>query len=220
MVEVKAAATVILVRDGSTGLEVLLLKRPQHGAFANAWVYPGGRVEVEDVKDDDAAELDVARNTGERETLEETGLVVRAADLRHLCVWLPPSTAPIRFHTWFFIGAAPAHQDVQLPEGEIVEYMWLSPAEAIERHRLDELDLMPPTFVTMSGLVEFSSVDQALESAPKGEPPLFSGHMLPNSDPLTMVWDGDEEHPESEHTNGRHRLRMGDRPWVYEKSAD
>ncbi len=217
MTEVQAAATVVLIRDGDLGLELLLLKRPQHGAFANAWVFPGGRVEVEDVKDEDAAEADVARFTAEREAFEETGLRINAADLRQLSVWLPPVTAPKRFHTWFFIAAAPLDDEVQLPESEIVEHMWLSPAEAIARHRRDELDLMPPTFVTVSGLVKFSTVEQALNATPLGEPPLFTGYLLPGREPLTMAWIGDAEHPDSKDTNGRHRLSMGDRPWVYER---
>ena len=66
MGELQSAATVVLVRDGSAGMELLLLKRPSTGAFANAWVFPGGRIEVEDVKDDDEAEVDVARHAAER----------------------------------------------------------------------------------------------------------------------------------------------------------
>lgn len=43
------AATVVLVRDGAEGLEVLLLKRHGKSAFmADAWVYPGGKLEGQD----------------------------------------------------------------------------------------------------------------------------------------------------------------------------
>lgn len=44
-----AAATVVLLRDGTAGLEVLLLARPvDRGSFAGAWVFPGGRVDAGD----------------------------------------------------------------------------------------------------------------------------------------------------------------------------
>ena len=38
-----AAATVVLLRDGERGLEVLLAERPRdRGSFAGAWVFPAG----------------------------------------------------------------------------------------------------------------------------------------------------------------------------------
>jgi hypothetical protein len=43
------AATVVLLRDAPDGLQVLLLERPGHrGAFAGAWVFPGGVVDPQD----------------------------------------------------------------------------------------------------------------------------------------------------------------------------
>ncbi|MDP2287289.1 MAG: NUDIX hydrolase [Actinomycetota bacterium] len=217
MAELQSAATVVLVRDGSRGMELLLLKRPAHGAFANAWVFPGGRIEVQDVKGEDDAEVDVARNAAEREAREETGLVVSAAKLKHFSVWLPPPQAPKRFHTWFFIGAAPHQDDITIAAGEIVEHAWLTPVEAIARHQRGEIDLMPPTFVSISRFIGFASVAEALASVPDGEPPLFESYVLAVDERPTIVWSGDAEHPTSNDTNGRHRLSMGDRPWVFER---
>ena len=43
------AASVILVRDGTAGLEVLMLRRTAKASFApDAWVFPGGRIDPED----------------------------------------------------------------------------------------------------------------------------------------------------------------------------
>lgn len=45
----RPAATVALVRDGSVGPEVLLLRRPHRSSFAaSAWVFPGGIVDPAD----------------------------------------------------------------------------------------------------------------------------------------------------------------------------
>lgn len=45
----RPAATVIVLRDGVLGAEVLLLRRTHTASFfPNAWVFPGGRVEPED----------------------------------------------------------------------------------------------------------------------------------------------------------------------------
>ncbi|RDV37625.1 NUDIX domain-containing protein [Bradymonadaceae bacterium TMQ3] len=52
-VKVRDAATVMLMRDGGSGLEVLLMRRHSGHAFmADRWVFPGGRV---DARDGDAA---------------------------------------------------------------------------------------------------------------------------------------------------------------------
>lgn len=48
-VPIRPAATVMLVRDGDTGLEVFMLQRAGSAAFArNAYVFPGGRVDGAD----------------------------------------------------------------------------------------------------------------------------------------------------------------------------
>ena len=109
MSRMEAAATVVLLRDGAEGAEVLLLERPRDsGSFAGAWVFPGGKVDPQDY---DGGEAETgrlaARRAGARETREETGLVLDAADLVELSCWIPPAEAPRRFHTWFFLGAAP-----------------------------------------------------------------------------------------------------------------
>ena len=45
----RPAATIIIVRESETSLEVLMLKRSgRAGFFPNAWVFPGGRVDAAD----------------------------------------------------------------------------------------------------------------------------------------------------------------------------
>ena len=47
--EARPAATVIIIKDGALGPEVLMLKRSgRAGFFPNAWVFPGGRVDPDD----------------------------------------------------------------------------------------------------------------------------------------------------------------------------
>ena len=49
MGDVRPAATVIIVRDGVSGPEILMLRRSRRaGFFPNAWVFPGGRVDAAD----------------------------------------------------------------------------------------------------------------------------------------------------------------------------
>jgi 8-oxo-dGTP pyrophosphatase MutT (NUDIX family) len=58
---VRAAASVVMLRDGLAGLEVFLLKR--HGlsdVLGGAYVFPGGKVDAEDARLDTQAHLDAA----------------------------------------------------------------------------------------------------------------------------------------------------------------
>ena len=72
------AATLIVVRDGSHGLETLMLRRSAQLAFvAGTWVFPGGRVESGDavgLAADD--EIGAARRAAVREAREEAGLEI------------------------------------------------------------------------------------------------------------------------------------------------
>ena len=58
-VEPRPAATIVLLRDGDTGVEVLLLRRNRSAGFApGAYVFPGGRVDDSDATADTFAFVD------------------------------------------------------------------------------------------------------------------------------------------------------------------
>ena len=65
------AATVLLLRDTDAGLEVLMLRKNRGQAFGGMWVFPGGKVDPDDVAttDEPDRELAVARAAAQRETL-------------------------------------------------------------------------------------------------------------------------------------------------------
>ena len=69
------AATLLLVRDNAEGrAETLMVKRTSTMAFAaNAWVWPGGRIDAADTLPDGPPSDTVA---GVREMLEEVGLAI------------------------------------------------------------------------------------------------------------------------------------------------
>jgi len=83
--EPQPAATVIVVRDGSDGLEVFMLKRSSRSAFMpDAYVFPGGRVDAVDRSP--SARMRLAGETkpvdpahvyaAARETYEEAGVLL------------------------------------------------------------------------------------------------------------------------------------------------
>jgi 8-oxo-dGTP pyrophosphatase MutT (NUDIX family) len=85
------AASLILLRQGGAGLEVLIGRRGKGARFMpGRYVFPGGRVAAEDARpwqgedgSDDARRLLALKRAALRETFEETGLVIgRAAAMK------------------------------------------------------------------------------------------------------------------------------------------
>ncbi len=159
------AGTVILLRPATAGVEVLVMRRPDRGSFAGAWVFPGGKVEAIDRRPG-APESEDARRAGIRETFEEVG--IDADELVVLSQWQPPREAPTRIRTWFFL-AATSGQQASPSADEVSEIEWVSPAVALERHATGVWTLFPPTWVTLHRLAAFEDVESALASAGTAE---------------------------------------------------
>lgn len=80
MIEVQPAATVILARDGATGLEVLLLeRRPDSGFVPGAFVFPGGALDAADQVLDPAVWTD---GPDDRKASRELGIASGGAAYR------------------------------------------------------------------------------------------------------------------------------------------
>src|SRR5690606_35707609 len=142
------AGTAVLLREGLQGLEVLLIRRPDRGSFAGAWVFPGGIVEPADTRPE-ATEVEDAARAAVRETLEEVGLQV--SGLTTLSRWMPPVEAPKRVRTWFFLATEVDGQITPSPD-EVAEWRWIRPADALVAHVEEEIQLFPPTWVTLNSL--------------------------------------------------------------------
>lgn len=219
MSDVHDAATVVLLRDGPDGLETLLLRRNSRIAFGGMWVFPGGRVDAADrdgcPADDDLA---AARKAAIRESLEEAGLAVAHDSLVPLSHWTPPPMAPKRFLTWFFLAPAPADA-VRIDQGEIHDHAWVRPADALRRRNLLEIDLAPPTWVTLEWLAAHPNVAGALARAQAETPERFATRILATADGPIAIWQGDAcyECDDADLPGARHRLCMSASGWRYER---
>ena len=207
------AGTAVVLRDGVRGLETLKLRRPPTGSFADAWVFPGGKVEPAD-GDAGEAEQVIAGRAAVRETREETGM--RVADAVPLSLWTPPAQAPVRIRTWFFL-ARDLGDEVHINPGEIVDAVWCAPEETLDRHAAGELVLFPPTWVTLHGLRGHRSVDDAYAGAVR--PARFATRIAEDAGGSRFLWLGDEDYPDAPGSvASRHRLETGQLPWRYERS--
>jgi 8-oxo-dGTP pyrophosphatase MutT (NUDIX family) len=213
------AATVLLLRDGESGMETLMLRKNSKIAFGGMWVFPGGRID-----DDDGAENapmeDRARHAAAREAMEEVELKVAAEDMAWFSHWTPPELGNRRFITWFF--AAPAPEGVvTIDDGEIKESQWLSPADALVKHRAGDIEIVPPTYVTLHYLSAYTSVEEAMVALEQVEPRHYATHIGASGDDLVAMWEGDAgyESGEADTQGARHRLRMASGGWVLEDSG-
>lgn len=69
----RAAATIVLLRDGSRGMEVLLMRRNRSAGFVpGAYVFPGGRVDTTDADPEALSLLDGLDAPGAAQRLEWT----------------------------------------------------------------------------------------------------------------------------------------------------
>ncbi len=230
----RAAATIVVVRDGPAGLEVLLSRRADGTDYTSgAWVFPGGIVDARDREahaactdiDDAAASARLGLDRGGldffvaaiRECFEESGLLfgrmlaaegealdgaaaarlapwrkllhqrehgiaelcakegirLDAGALVYLSHWLTPLGRAKHYDTRFFIAAAPASQVALFDGTEMVEQLWIAPAEALARSRT--LKLLTPTQKSLDLISGFADVAA-----------LMAWAAAPRSVPLTM----------------------------------
>jgi 8-oxo-dGTP pyrophosphatase MutT (NUDIX family) len=216
------AATVIVLRDRGGGVETLLLRRNSRLGFAaGMWVFPGGRVDPADMGDDtDADEVLTARRAAAREAREEAGIELSADALVPFAHWTPDiDSRHRRFATWFFVAEAPA-SSVVIDGGEIVDHVWATAHDALALHSSGEVELLPPTFVTLFELAAHGSVADVLEAARQRDLPRFFTRMV-HVDGLATValWEGDAGYDARDPSidGAQHRLLMGSLPWRYLK---
>ena len=217
MSEPAPAATVVLLRDVSGALEVLLLRRNSQLAFhGGAWVFPGGRIDAQD--SGEGGDEGTARRAASREAREEAGLEIDPAALVQISHWTTPEALPKRFATWFFLAAADSTQ-VRVDGGEIHAHAWLSPEAALEARRAGEIELPPPTFVTLSTLLGKRSVADAVAAARAAAPLSYLPRVVRVDGGACSLYPSDAgwEHRDPARPGPRHRLWMLDSGWRYER---
>ena len=218
------AATVVMLRDVTTcasGVEVLMLKKNSKIAFGGMWVFPGGRIDAEDYPPD--GDLDVAaRNAAARETFEEAGLQAAAEDFVLFAHWTPPATTPKRFATWFFATRVLVDSPVQIDGGEILEHLWIDPADALARHKAGEIDLAPPTWITLHQLTLHGASESILAHFQANPHNVYATRVVKNSAGVRVaLWAGDAGYgaADADVAGDRHRLVLAEDGFVFENNV-
>ncbi len=158
----RLAATVIVLRGGRDGLEVLLVKRnPEARFMGGAWVFPGGAVHP-----GEGTGQDGLRAAAVREVHEEAGIALPdPGALVLFSRWITPEQVRIRFDTWFYLAPLPDGAQPRPDGGEVVEARWCTPEAALAAGRTGELLLVFPTIKHLEQLAGFASADALLAHA-------------------------------------------------------
>jgi 8-oxo-dGTP pyrophosphatase MutT (NUDIX family) len=185
--EIRKAASVIAVRDGAEGPEVLVLERSAGSRFLPGYVaFPGGATDAEDAAHAErwfGAAEEAPRACAVRELLEEVGLVLsaeglreahgqpmtaiegsppRADQLRLIARWIAPPDVPVRFDAQYFAVRAPADVEPEPDGHEAARAWWAPPSAILEDWAEQRRKLYWPTYYTMRAFARCTSVEDLL----------------------------------------------------------
>ena len=158
------AASVIVLRDDP--FEVLMIRRHEKRSFApDVWAFPGGALEDRDRHGDPVNSM---RYAAARELREETGISLgEPLDLEKLVWtsrWITPEGFPKRFDAYFFLAVADRDTKLTLQKSEAVDSIWISPADAVQRHLAGSFPLVFPTLKNLEAIVGFKCAADLIES--------------------------------------------------------
>jgi 8-oxo-dGTP pyrophosphatase MutT (NUDIX family) len=99
------------------------------------------------------------------EFLEREHFSLSLGEVEYLAHWVTPEARPHRFDTRFFVARIPEGQCAQPDGREVVEHLWMTASDALDRHTKHELDLLLPTRRTLANLMTMRGVKEVLQHA-------------------------------------------------------
>ncbi len=167
------AGLLLAARDG--GPDLLAGYRAEEARLARARVA---------VNDGSLRFLDLCRN--ER-------LRLGVGDIHYFAHWITPRGAPRRYDTRFFVAAAPPGQIAAHDAGETIAEVWISPDDALARHRAGEIEIIFPTIRNLQAIGRFASSDELLgaAAAASSSVPAIEPRVVPDGNGMRIVLPGD-----------------------------
>ena len=121
-------------------------------------------------------------NAGTRRFLDlcrDEHLRLGVGDIHYFAHWITPRGAPRRYDTRFFVAAAPPGQIAAHDAGETIAEVWISPHDALARHRAGEIEIIFPTIRNLQAIGRFATSAELLDGGGSGRrarcPPLSPG---------------------------------------------
>lgn len=134
-------------------------------------------------------------NAGRRRFVEvcrEEGVVLALDRVHYFSHWVTPEGAPRRYDTRFFVAEAPPGQVAAHDEGETVATAWLRPADALERFREGEIELIFPTIRTLQAIGRFATAGGLVAAAAAaGQVPVTEPRVVVDGRGVRILLPGD-----------------------------
>ncbi len=138
----------------------------------------------------------VAVNAGTRRFLDlchDERLRLNVADIHYFAHWVTPQGAPRRYDTRFFVAAAPPGQRAAHDAGETIADVWISPHDALARHRAGEIEIIFPTIRNLQAIGRFATSTELLDAAEAASSavPAIEPRVVPDGNGMRIVLPGD-----------------------------
>jgi len=211
------SAAVLLVRDvdredkpqgePAETIEVLLLQRnPSLAVDGGFWVFPGGKLEADELV---LERLQAEKQAAIRECQEECGISLCEASVQPYSRWITPDIMPKRFNTAFFISSVDQNAMVSIDQSEIVDYRWDTPKNFLAQMTSNQLKVRAPALISMLELLSFSNQASLLQAISEREVEVYNPRSVKNSaEELVFIYGSDAgyQHSDSQNTDHLHRL--------------
>ena len=147
---------------------------------------------------DEEARFAAARaavNDGTRRFLDlcrDERLRLGVGDIHYFAHWITPRGAPRRYDTRFFVAAAPPGQIAAHDAGETIAEVWISPHDALARHRAGEIEIIFPTIRNLQAIGRFATSAELLAAAERASSavPAIEPRVVPDGNGMRIVLPG------------------------------
>lgn len=106
--------------------------------------------------------------------------------------WVTPVGAPKRYDTWFFLLEADQSAIATPEHREGMEIAWLSPSDALARHRAGSFSMVFPTIRNLMAIEGFTSPGELIASRRGADIPTVRPILKLESGKITVLLPGEE----------------------------
>jgi 8-oxo-dGTP pyrophosphatase MutT (NUDIX family) len=129
----------------------------------------------------------------------DEGLRLAVGDIHYFAHWITPRGAPRRYDTRFFVAAAPPGQIAAHSAGETIAEVWITPEDALARHRAGEIEIIFPTIRNLQVISRFSTGGDLLAAAARASSsvPAIEPRVVADGNGMRIVLPGDPGYEEA-----------------------
>lgn len=119
-------------------------------------------------------------------------LILDTDRLFYFSHWITPEGQPRRYDTRFFVAEMPGGQAALHDDIEVIDSLWISPAEALRRHAAREIDMMFPTMKNLQAIGRFERTADLLRTSAAAEVPTILPRISLEDGSVRILLPGDE----------------------------